>query len=70
MRLAGAGEDLVVVFNARPAAVTQVVPSLAAARYVPHPVQRPSADPVLTTAAYDGGVFRVPGHSVAVFVRD
>ena len=70
MRLAGAGEDLVAVFNARPTAVTQVVPSLAAARYVPHPAQRASADPVLATAAYDAGAFRVPGRSVAVFVRD
>jgi pullulanase-type alpha-1,6-glucosidase len=67
MRLAGAGEDLVVVFNATTSTVTQDVPG--AAGYVLHPVLAESVDPALRTASFAAGVFTVPARSVAVFTR-
>jgi pullulanase/glycogen debranching enzyme len=67
MRLTGGGKDLVVVFNAVTAPVTQSVPG--ASGYVLHPVLAGSVDPVLRTASFADGVFTVPARSVAVFTR-
>ncbi|MFG3283755.1 pullulanase-type alpha-1,6-glucosidase [Streptomyces sp. NPDC048111] len=79
--LSGAGEtpgvitmrlgDLVVVFNATPAAQTQRVAALAGTAYSLHPRQASGADPVVKEAAYDraSGGFTVPARTVAVFQR-
>jgi pullulanase-type alpha-1,6-glucosidase len=63
--------SITVVFNATPAAQTQVVPGLAGASVALHPALRGSADPVLAGATFDRatGTFTVPARSVAVFVR-
>ena len=67
MRLAGGGEDLVVVFNATVSPVTQSIPG--ASGFALHPVLADSVDPVLRTAAFASGAFTVPARSVAVFTR-
>jgi len=62
-------ERVVVVFNASPAATTQVVPGTAGRSYALHPVQAAGGDPVVNTARYTGGgSFTVPPRTVAVFV--
>lgn len=63
--------DLVVVFNATPAAQAQRLPALAGTGYALHPVQASGADPVVRRAAYDTakGEFTVPARTVAVFRR-
>ncbi|POX40571.1 DUF3372 domain-containing protein [Streptomyces sp. Ru73] len=62
---------LVVVLNATPASQRQTVRAVAGTPYRLHPVQARGADPVVKTAAYDGGTgtFTVPGRTVAVFTR-
>ncbi|WP_219664908.1 pullulanase-type alpha-1,6-glucosidase [Streptomyces bambusae] len=61
--------DLVVVFNAGPAAQQQRVPSLAGRPYALHPVQAGGSDPVAREATYEAtsGTFTVPARTVAVF---
>ncbi|MFE2479403.1 pullulanase-type alpha-1,6-glucosidase [Streptomyces sp. NPDC059389] len=63
--------DLVVVFNATPAARSQRVPALAGTAYALHPVQAAGSDPVVKQAAYDAktGEFTTPPRTVAVFTR-
>ncbi|MFE7131997.1 pullulanase-type alpha-1,6-glucosidase [Streptomyces sp. NPDC057638] len=63
--------DLVVVFNATPAAREQRVPSLAGTGYTLHPAQSSGSDPVVRSSAYDraSGTFTVPARTVAVFSR-
>ncbi|MGW8782122.1 pullulanase-type alpha-1,6-glucosidase [Streptomyces sp. NPDC055796] len=63
--------DLVVVFNATPAARPQRVPALAGTAYALHPVQAAGADPAVKRAAYEAGTgeFTVPARTVAVFKR-
>ncbi|MFD9305720.1 pullulanase-type alpha-1,6-glucosidase [Streptomyces sp. NPDC060048] len=63
--------DLVVVFNATPAAQAQHVPALAGTGYALHPVQAAGSDAVARRAAYDTakGEFTVPARTVAVFKR-
>jgi pullulanase-type alpha-1,6-glucosidase len=61
MVLSSGRENVVVVFNATPAAATQAVPSLAGARLSPVP----SVD--LRDARFSGGTFTVPPRSVTVF---
>ena len=61
-------EGVVVVFNASGEDTTQTVPSLAGRRYALHPVQARGGDPVVKTASYAAGAFRVPARTVAVFV--
>ncbi|MFB7785060.1 pullulanase-type alpha-1,6-glucosidase [Streptomyces vinaceus] len=64
--------DLVVVFNATPAAQPQRVPALAGTGYALHPVQAAGSDPAVKQAAYDArtGVFTTPARTVAVFTRN
>ncbi|MFI5665545.1 pullulanase-type alpha-1,6-glucosidase [Streptomyces sp. NPDC051704] len=63
--------DLVVVFNATPAARSQRVPALAGTAYALHPVQAAGSDPTVKQAAYDAktGEFTTPPRTVAVFTR-
>ncbi|WP_030872119.1 pullulanase-type alpha-1,6-glucosidase [Streptomyces sp. NRRL F-2747] len=63
--------DLVVVFNATPAARSQRVPALAGTAYALHPVQAAGSDPAVKQAAYDAktGEFTTPPRTVAVFTR-
>ncbi|CAM5420486.1 1,4-alpha-glucan branching enzyme [Streptomyces avidinii] len=63
--------DLVVVFNAAPAARTQSVAALAGTAYALHPVQASGADAAVKGAAYDTrtGGFTTPARTVAVFKR-
>ncbi|WP_455361870.1 pullulanase-type alpha-1,6-glucosidase [Streptomyces sp. SYSU K21746] len=63
--------DLVVVFNATPAAQTQRVGTLAGRSYALHPVQSAGADATAKEASYErsSGTFTVPGRTVAVFER-
>ncbi|HET6857952.1 MAG TPA: alpha-1,6-glucosidase domain-containing protein, partial [Streptomyces sp.] len=63
--------DLVVVFNATPAAQTQKVEALAGTAYGLHPVQAGGADEAVKRASYSrsSGTFTVPGRTVAVFSR-
>ena len=74
MCLDGTGLDprwrqVVVVFNATRAAVSQTVPHLAPGLHL-HPDLVASADPVVRTATAAGRTLTVPGRSVAVFVAD
>lgn len=64
--------DLVVVFNATPAAQPQRLPALAGTGYALHPVQAAGSDPAVKQAAYDArtGVFTTPARTVAVFTRN
>ncbi|MEV8531265.1 pullulanase-type alpha-1,6-glucosidase [Streptomyces sp. NPDC051211] len=63
--------DLVVVFNATPAAQQQRVANLAGQAYRLHPVQAAGSDPVVRQSAYDGatGTFTTPARTVSVFTR-
>ncbi|WP_336446401.1 pullulanase-type alpha-1,6-glucosidase [Mangrovactinospora gilvigrisea] len=63
--------DLVVVLNAGPAAVRQVLPGAAGARFRLHPGQAEGADPVVKAAAFTPsvGAFSVPARTAAVFTR-
>ncbi len=63
-------KELVVLFNARPEAVTFRDASFAGQDYVLHPVQQNSVDAVVQTSAFDvaNGAFTVPGRTTAVFV--
>ncbi|MFD7834843.1 pullulanase-type alpha-1,6-glucosidase [Streptomyces sp. NPDC059761] len=64
--------DLVVVFNATPAARTQRIAALAGTAYALHPVQAAGSDPAVKQAAYDArtGEFTTPPRTVAVFTRN
>ncbi|MFD7084743.1 pullulanase-type alpha-1,6-glucosidase [Streptomyces sp. NPDC059918] len=64
--------DLVVVFNATPAAQPQRVPALAGTAYALHPAQAAGSDPAVKQAAYDvkTGEFTTPPRTVAVFTRN
>ena len=73
---AGAGADpaldgVLVVFNASPSAVSQVVPGMAGASLSLSPVQASGADPVVKTSTWDAatGTATVPARTVAVFVQ-
>jgi hypothetical protein len=63
-------EDIVVLFNARPDAVSFADESFKGVAFEPHSVQQNSVDAVLKTAAFDAasGAFTVPGRTTAVFV--
>ncbi|MFI1458320.1 pullulanase-type alpha-1,6-glucosidase [Streptomyces roseus] len=63
--------DLVVVFNATPAAQSQRVPALAGTAYTLHPAQAAGSDAAVRQAAYDvrTGEFTTPPRTVAVFKR-
>jgi pullulanase/glycogen debranching enzyme len=74
MCLDGTGLDprwrqVVVVFNATAAPVSQTVPGAAADLRL-HPDLTGSADPELRTATAAGGTLTVPARSVAVYVAD
>ncbi len=64
------GPGVVVVFNATPAATTQMVGALAGTPFALHPAQAAGGDPVVKQSAYDAarGAFSVPARTVAVFV--
>jgi hypothetical protein len=62
--------DVVVVFNATTETTVQHVPELAEVALGLHPELVASADPLLRTAAAEGGTLTVPARSVAVFVAD
>jgi pullulanase-type alpha-1,6-glucosidase len=64
-------KGLVVVFNASPHAVHQVVPGLAGAALSLSPIQSGGVDPIVKTATWDRvqGVATVPGRTVAVFLQ-
>jgi len=69
------GEDVdpalsgvVVVLNASPEAVTQVVPGAGASTWELHPALAGSADPVVGESSVDGDAFTVPARTAAVFV--
>jgi hypothetical protein len=75
MVLDGTGLDpqwrqLVVVFNATDAAVSEAVPGVVADGLHLHPELVASADPVLRTATAAAGRLTVPARSVAVYVAD
>lgn len=63
--------QVLVVFNATPQAVSQVVPGMAGAALRLAPIQEGGADPVVRTATWDvaGGTAFVPARTVAVFVE-
>ncbi|WP_251050043.1 pullulanase-type alpha-1,6-glucosidase [Streptomyces sp. ISL-86] len=63
--------DLVVVFNATPAAQAQRIPDLAGRGYALHRVQAAGSDPAVKESAYDAktGEFTAPARTVAVFKR-
>ncbi|MFD9357522.1 pullulanase-type alpha-1,6-glucosidase [Streptomyces sp. NPDC060031] len=63
--------DLVVVFNATPAAQAQRIPAAAGSAYALHPVQAAGSDPVVKQSAYDPakGEFTAPPRTVSVFKR-
>ena len=60
-----------VVFNASPEQVTQVVPGLAGAELSLSPVQSGGADPVVKATRWDSttGAVTVPGRTVAVLLQ-
>ena len=62
--------SLVVVFNATPYEVAQVVPSLRGGDVALHPVQANGSDPVVRASTFDPatGTLTVPGRTVAVFL--
>ncbi|HNQ07407.1 MAG TPA: pullulanase-type alpha-1,6-glucosidase [Tetrasphaera sp.] len=64
-------KGLVVVFNATPNAVTQVVPGMSGMTLALSPVQAGGSDPVVKTSAWntDAGSATVPARTVAVFVQ-
>jgi pullulanase-type alpha-1,6-glucosidase len=64
-------EGILVVFNASPDEVTQVVPGLDGARFRLHPVQARGADDVVKATEWDRatGTVTVPAHTVAVLTR-
>lgn len=68
MEVTGEPQDLVVVFNARPDAVSVPADGMAAGHWMLHEVLRASADARVRTAAYADGAFTVPGRTTAVFV--
>lgn len=63
-------EDIVVLFNARPDAVSFADESFKGVAFELHSVQQNSVDAVLKTAAFDAanGAFKVPARTAAVFV--
>ena len=62
-------EEIVVIFNATPDAVTQTVDA-AVGDFELHPVQAGGSDPIVESATVDGASFTVPARTVAVFVAD
>ncbi len=62
---------VVVVFNATPGAVAQVVPGMAGQSATLSPIQAGGADPVVRTSTWDSatGTATVPPRTVAVFVQ-
>ncbi|MER5934679.1 pullulanase-type alpha-1,6-glucosidase [Streptomyces sp. NPDC002054] len=63
--------DLVVVFNATPAAQRQQLPAAAGTGYRLHPVQAAGSDPVVRQSGYEAatGTFTIPARTVSVFTR-
>jgi pullulanase len=66
-KLDPAYSEVVVLFNARPEAVSFSDPALKGS-YTLHPIQQKSADAVVKKAVYKGGKFTVPARTTAVFV--
>ncbi|GIF78305.1 pullulanase-type alpha-1,6-glucosidase [Asanoa siamensis] len=68
MHLTGV-DDLIVIFNATPATVTQKLPALRFGTFALHPHQRAGGDAHLLQSVFDPatGVFTVPSRTVAVF---
>lgn len=62
--------EIVVLFNANPAAVTFTAASLSGRDFQLHPVQQASVDPLVRTASFDrsSGTFSLPRYTTAVFV--
>ena len=60
---------IVVVFNANPWPVRQLVPPVVGRPCALHPVQAHGADPVVREARCDDGQFSVPGLTTAVFIE-
>ena len=60
-------QELVVLFNARPEAVTFSDAALSG-NYTLHAIQQNSADDAVKSAAYENGAFNVPARTTAVFV--
>lgn len=63
-------EQVVVLFNAQPAAVAFTADELAATNLTLHPVQANSFDEVVSSATFDAetGTFNIPARTTAVFV--
>lgn len=61
--------SMVVVFNANPWPLRQLVPPLVGRPCGLHPVQASGADEVVKAARCDDGQFSLPGITTAVFVR-
>ncbi|GHH34263.1 pullulanase-type alpha-1,6-glucosidase [Streptomyces candidus] len=61
--------NLLVVFNATPAAQRQTIPALAGTPYTLHPVQARGSDPRVKQATHEpgSGTFTVPARTVAVY---
>ncbi|MEM6453664.1 MAG: pullulanase-type alpha-1,6-glucosidase [Acidobacteriota bacterium] len=62
-------DHVMVVFNARPDAVSFTADEVAGVDFVLHPVLQQSADPIVRTASYDAasGTFNVPAFTTGVF---
>ena len=60
---------VLVVFNATPERVTQIVPGTSGQTWRLHPVQTRSSDSITRSARVSKGTFSVPARTVSVFVR-
>lgn len=61
-------EEILVLFNAQPEAVTFSDPALAGKEFVLHPIQQESVDELVRGSSYESsGTFTVPGRTTAVF---
>lgn len=60
--------EIVVLFNARPEAVTFSDASFSGKAYTLHPIQQNSVDEIAKSASFTGDTFNIPARTTAVFV--
>ena len=60
--------EIVVLFNARPEAVTFSDASFSGKAYTLHPIQQNSVDEIVKSASFTGDTFNIPARTAAVFV--
>jgi len=61
-------EEIVVLFNASPDAVTFTDASIKGKEYALHPIQQNSVDGIAKTASFTNGAFHIPARTASVFV--